>query len=423
MAEINLYNILEIEKNATNDEIKKAYKKMALKWHPDKNKNNKDAHLKFHEISNAYKILSDIDKRKIYDKFGYKAFENNMSENNSDDDTNDTKNTKHNYPNVIDVIELTLEEIYKGIEINKTIKRYSKCKKCNGKGGKNGVLIDCVNCKGTGCIVNITKNGNHQFMEQHTCSKCNGTCMDDTIKKCKICNGTKYCKEKFDVNVKVPSGCTKNVPIIIKSCGNEIPNDNDDKNNDNIERTDIELHIIEKEHEIFKRYVMIPCKNDIDIYDLMMELNVTLAQSIVGFNKNIILIDGENRNISFDCVRHGDIYVVKDNGLRCGNIKGDLFIKISTEHPNNLKLSSGTKQKIWNNLTKESIKNNMKNNTKKNIKYISYDEYQKEYINNAFDNDVSNDNSDDEFLNNIYNFQTKLETTLENIENIECNQS
>jgi DnaJ-class molecular chaperone len=410
MSNKDLYAILGVDKQSSEAEIKKAYKKLAIKWHPDKNQNNiEEATEKFKEISEACEILCDSKKREIYDKYGYDALQNNQ-DNGMHIDPNEIfahmfgqmggfpnmasqmggfpnfmngGQQNDGYENVMETIELTLEQIYSGVTISKEIERYSICSKCNGQGGKKGSDINCKTCDGKGMQIKMVKIGPNQVgMQQIPCNECKGSCINSQIEKCSKCNGIKLAKEKVNVNVKIPPGAIGDKPIIVEHEGNAIPKE--DISKVGMERTHIVFKIEEKEHNVFKRGFKIPCKDDIDDADLLIQLEISFAKSIVGFEETIKCLDGKIRYISFDQpVRHNDIYVVKDYGLphlhetdKCG----DLIIQIITTHPNTLNLSTGTKQRIWQNLTGESMSNiiSEKSENKNILKLITLDEYKKE---------------------------------------------
>ena len=379
----NLYDILKVSSNADGDTIKKSYRTLAKKWHPDKNINNKEeATIKFKELADAYEILSDPKKRKIYDTGGYDAVK---EDNNNDGSVNpfdlfsqmfgNMSGMQHDneYENVITQVELSLEELYKGTKLKQEIERINLCSDCNGNGTKNGSKSDCSKCNGNGVIMALIGGG---IPMQLPCDNCDQSGLDPTVSKCSKCNGNRCVKEFVTLNVKIPAGSHEKCPIIIENEGNEIPSNEHSSQH----RTNAVFVIVEKPHNLFKRGFAIMDKNEIDYSDLLIELTIPFADSIVGFHKKIKFLDGSHFTLKLDDpIRHGDIIVAKKKGFPKYDESsfGDLFIKLNVEHPNDMNLTSGTKQRLWQILTGESLKiNDVKNSQL--LEFTSYDNYKKE---------------------------------------------
>ena len=215
----NLYEILGVNQNATADEIKKAYKKLAIKYHPDRNKGNKEAEDKFKEIGAAYAILSDEQKRARYDRFGT-VDEDMMSGTGFDfsdifgrvfgggfSDIFGGHQRRESYPSEAQSIQvnipLSIEDIFKGYdhEIEYTIDK--RCSDCGGTGGTG--VETCPHCHGTGTFVKVQQSGFGIFQQQMPCPHCNAT--GKIIKnKCSKCNGTGTVKAKQKCKVSFSSG-------------------------------------------------------------------------------------------------------------------------------------------------------------------------------------------------------------------------
>jgi len=211
----NLYEILGVNQNATADEIKKAYKKLAIKYHPDRNKGNKEAEDKFKEIGAAYAILSDEQKRARYDRFGT-VDEDMMSGTGFDfsdifgrvfGDIFGGHQRRESYPSEAQSIQvnipLSIEDIFKGYnhEIEYTIDK--RCADCGGTGGTG--VETCPHCHGTGRFVKIDKGPFGIFQQEMPCPHCNAT--GKIIKnKCSKCNGTGLIKSKQKCKVSFSSG-------------------------------------------------------------------------------------------------------------------------------------------------------------------------------------------------------------------------
>ena len=380
------YNILEISNKASDDEIKKSYRRLAKLWHPDKHKENtkEEAERRFKIIAEAYEVLSNPEKRKIYDMhgieglkqsegqgghegqggFGFNPFEmfKNMF---GSEDTTDV-------PDCVNTLNVNLEDLYNGITIKQEIERYSLCDKCNGKGTKCGINSTCNKCKGQGMTLIMIRPG---MFAQSTCRECHGTGIDQSIEKCKKCNGNKFFKENIILTVNVPKGVYNKYPIVINEEGNAVPPEDISKIGKT--RSDAVFVIVEKSHTMYKRGIVIPEKGKIDFSDLLIEIDVPFVESIVGFNKEITHLDGRTLDINIDepC-RHGDIYVIIEEGMpKIGNAKkGDLFVKISVDHPRNTKFTQPIKQQLYKLITgNEKLK--LSKRTKNTVELVHFDKY------------------------------------------------
>lgn len=380
---INYYQVLGINNNATEDEIKQNYRSLAKKWHPDKNPNNKEeAEKKFKEIGEAYAILSDPEKKKIYDKYGVDGLKGSdgghdfggfnpfemfqqmmggmMGNNNGVDD-------------LITHIEVDLETLYSGATIEQEIKRFSVCDKCNGVGGKNGVDITCKKCKGQGRVLGQLRPG---MFTQIPCKDCNASGVANSADKCKKCDGKKFAKETTTVQVTIPKGAFMKFPIVIENEGHAIPPNEVEK--DGPVRSNLVFVIVEKQHDVFKRGFVIPEKRKIDQSDLLIEFEIPFIDSLIGFTKEIKHLDGRVLNFKYDepC-RHDDIVVVMKEGmpdLHNPNKKGDLFVKITVEHPKSIALTQSGKQQLNKLLTGKDKMKQLKN-LDNVVPLVSFDKY------------------------------------------------
>jgi DnaJ-class molecular chaperone len=372
----DLYEILEITKDADDKIISQAYRKLAKKWHPDKNKINiKEAEKNFKKISEAYEILSNTEKRLLYDNEGIDAVRD-KSKNDFDPIKlfNDFMNSVDTIPDVITPLIVSVDDLFTGKEIQYEIERYDICVTCHGKGTINGIDSPCKKCNGSGIAISI---GGGQLVKRVTCIACRGDGIDPSIQKCKVCKGEKCCKNKVSLSVKIPMGCFDKYPIIIENEGNEVPEDEIEKIG--YKRSDAVFVINEQSHDIFKRNFFMDGKNSIDPSDLMISIDITFAESIIGFYKELKHLDNTDIIINVtEPVRHNDIFVIKNKGMPKFEEDGfgDLFIHISVQHPQLLNLKFSTKQKIWQILTNTSLKSYV---TRLNCdKIITFNEYQLE---------------------------------------------
>lgn len=288
MANKNYYDILGVSKTATQDEIKKAYRKIAIKYHPDKNQGNKEAEEKFKEASEAYSVLGDADKRKEYDNpttganfksdFNYGDF--NFRHMNVDDILNSFFNrgsksaTKVVYNGASRRIRLriTLEEMYNGT--TKTIKytRKDKCDDCDGKGSKNpNKKQKCPVCGGTGKVF----NSQGLFQSITTCNNCGGSGFV-LSEPCSKCNGNGVVDKKNEVSLDIPKGAFQGMQLTVHNYG-DAPYRMSGRYGDLI------IDILEEPNKKFRR----------EGNDLIVDIEVPVIDAILGCNVTVDTINGK----------------------------------------------------------------------------------------------------------------------------------
>ena len=226
MASIDYYEILEIERNANNEEIKRSYKRLAFEYHPDRNPDNLEAEEKFKEINEAYQILSDPDKRARYDSFGHISSDGMFSDQDFEGGFNDIfgnlfeevfnagrtraqkgRDLKYN-------LEITFEEAIDGVEKEIKVPKHIPCTDCDGSGAAPGGETLCTECGGRG---EIRYTQGFIAIKRH-CPSCGGTGKRIT-KHCSNCRGEKYLRIDHDVKVKVPAGITDESRLRIRGEG------------------------------------------------------------------------------------------------------------------------------------------------------------------------------------------------------------
>ena len=233
--EKDLYEILGVERTASDSEIKKSYRKLALKHHPDRNLDNKEeAEKKFKEISAAYDILSDVEKKRNYDNFGiqgefnmgsgnpFDMFGNIFNENNGFSGMFNNRRAKRRSKNVLKKIDINLSDIYCEKGVNIIFDKNIICRKCDGSGanGKKNI-INCSKCEGTGFITSIKSFGPGMISQsRNQCKACYGE-GKVILEKCKNCYGSKYDKTKTKINVKLNHDNTKGDKIVISEEADE----------------------------------------------------------------------------------------------------------------------------------------------------------------------------------------------------------
>ncbi len=400
------YKTLEVNKDATEQQIKSNYKRLAMKWHPDKNPDNRDeATQKFNEISEAYNVLKDPTKRKTYDNFGEAGLDENGGMGGFGgfggfDPFSMFKNffqKENDVPDIQIPVKLTLEEIYAGTKKKIKFGRYSLCKPCKGKGAI-GDSVDCKQCNGKGINIARTPMG---MMQTH-CRNCGGNGIDPKAKKCDECKGKTCIESEHSLIVNIPKGASHRRPIIIDNEGNEIP---ENERNDNSERTNVVIIIEENTHQKFKRGTVIPEIGKLNENNLLIEVKLTLEESLCGFEKVFTHLDNKLFKFSMtECVKHGDIYVMKGMGMPYYDDStkfGDLLIKISVEQK---KLTSNQKAKLWDVLSDEPYKEIKKQSNIINFteyKHTAVDDERKENMKNKYRRRQQNDDDIDDDDNHM----------------------
>lgn len=352
MSKKDYYDLLGVEKTASENDIKKAYRKLAMKYHPDKfsnasEKEKKEAEEKFKEVNEAYQVLSDPDKRAKYDRFGHAAFENGGGGaggfggfggfegfGNAEDIFSSffgggggfggfgggrQRGPEPGADLRVDVT-LTLEEVAKGVEKEINYRRQAKCKTCNGTGAEPGSnLKTCDKCNGTGKIkvTQRTVFGNFQSVEE--CDKCKGKGKIPE-KKCKSCNGTGLERETVKKTVKIPIGIEDGQRLRLSGMG--------DASTDGGPNGDLYIFIHVKEHDFFVRH------GD----DIICEIPITFAKAALGGEIDIPTLKGK-KSIKIPAgTQNGKVFRLKGEGINNprGYVPGDQLVKIIIEVPTNL---------------------------------------------------------------------------------------
>ena len=352
MSKKDYYDLLGLEKTASENDIKKAYRKLAMKYHPDKfsnasEKEKKEAEEKFKEVNEAYQVLSDADKRAKYDRFGHAAFENGGGGaggfggfggfegfGNAEDIFSSffgggggfggfgggrQRGPEPGADLRVDVT-LTLEEVAKGVEKEINYRRQAKCKTCNGTGAESGSnLKTCDKCNGTGKIkvTQRTVFGNFQSVEE--CDKCKGKGKIPE-KKCKSCNGTGLERETVKKTVKIPIGIEDGQRLRLSGMG--------DASTEGGPNGDLYIFIHVKEHDFFVRH------GD----DIICEIPITFAKAALGGEIDIPTLKGK-KSIKIPAgTQNGKVFRLKGEGINNprGYVPGDQLVKIIIEVPTNL---------------------------------------------------------------------------------------
>ena len=346
------YEVLGVGKNATDEELKKAFRKLAKQYHPDANPDNKEeAERKFKEVNEAYEILSDKQKRQMYDQFGFDGPQNfgggyysygsgfdgfgGFSDFSDFGDLGDIfssffggGSTRSRSSNGIrrgaDLkinLDITFEEAYSGIEKEISINRNEKCTSCNGSGAKRGTTADkCSMCNGTGKIKQVVTTPFGQMSTQRVCTQCGGT--GKVIKEpCPDCKGKGIVKKSIKLKVKIPQGIDEGQTIVLKGEG-EVGS-NGGPNGDLY----IVVHI--KRHSIYSRKAE----------HVLCEIPITFTGATLGTELEIPMVDGTKEKYKIpEGTQTGTKFTIKNKGFKSvnGNWRGDFVFTVVVQTPKKL---------------------------------------------------------------------------------------
>lgn len=342
MAKKDYYELLEISKNATPDEIKRAFRKQAMKYHPDRNPDNKEAEQRFKEINEAYEVLKDDQKRASYDQYGHDAFSNAMGGGNpfgggfgfNPEDLSDMfssmfsdfmgggrsqrKNGALRGADLQYNMEITLEEAFFGAEKEIKFRTSETCEKCHGHGTANGEpASECPNCHGTGKV--RLRQGGFMIFET-TCPQCQGEGI--VIKnKCKECGGSGTVRIEKSLKIKIPSGMEDYVRMRITGAG--------EAGKRGGAKGDLYVLVSIKAHKLYKR----------EGNDLYTTVPVSMACAALGGQVEIPGINGEKIELKIPAgTQSGSKLRVKGEGMSImeSDRRGDLYVVLNVETPTNL---------------------------------------------------------------------------------------
>lgn len=361
----NYYQILGLDKTCSQTDIKKAYRNLCLKYHPDKN-NSEEAQELFNDISKAYHVLSDDNQRKNYDESGV-GVEGNIidpfeifNEMMKDDDI----------PDIIVKVPLTMQELIYGITKDVNFERYSLCNTCNGAGVKSKIISDCLKCKGKGVILEFIDNnsdsGKPFSVNEKICDMCCGNGIDPECELCENCNGNKYVIENLETEIDIPAGAYDQYYLTFENEGNYIP--------ETKERSKLIIVIKEEEDDKFSRGVLIKELGRMSMADILYEMDISFEESLAGIKKRIDYFDNYIDIKIKGIINNQDIYVLKKYGLPVIDENddreyGDLFIRFNVKKPD---ISDDKIEKILKIL---KYKDKSKIKSKDCEKLISYDKF------------------------------------------------
>ena len=338
------YEVLGVDKSAGADDIKKAYRKLAMKYHPDRNPGDKEAEERFKEAAEAYEVLSDDDKKARYDQFGFAGVDPNYGAGQGNPygggfggfgdfgDLGDifgsffgggSRGASRNAPtrgeNVGARLDLTFEEAAFGCEKEVTVARIETCAACSGSGSADGVVENCSMCRGTGSVRTTQNFMGMQMQSTSTCPQCNGR--GKIIRTpCNTCKGKGKVRRNQKIKVKVPAGVDHGQSVRVR--GEGCVGSNGGPNGDLL----AEIYI--KRHPIFTR----------EDYTVLCEVPISFTQAALGAEIQVPTLDGK---VSFEIpegTQTGTTFTLKEKGVPVVNSRrrGDQRFTVVVETPTKL---------------------------------------------------------------------------------------
>jgi len=344
MAKRDYYEILGVERTASQEDIKKAYRKIAIKFHPDKNPDDPTAEDKFKEAAEAYEILSNQEKRQRYDRFGHQGmngggggFNGGMSMDDIFSQFGDIFSEGSPFGSFFGSgggqgrrvrkgtdlrikLKLDLEEIANGVEKKIKVKRHVSCNVCGGNGAKSGTsLQNCGTCNGSGQVRKVVNTMLGQMVSTSTCSTCNG---DGKIisERCDTCYGEGRTLQEEVIPIRVPAGVSEGMQLSMSGKGNVPPRGG--------VAGDLLIVIEETEDEVLKR----------DGQNIIFDLYVSFADAALGTTMEVPTIDGKVKIKLDPGTQSGKILRLKGKGIKeiNGYSRGDQLIHVNIWTPKQL---------------------------------------------------------------------------------------
>ena len=339
------YEVLGVSKGASDDELKKAYRKLAKKYHPDMNPGDKDAEAKFKEVNEAYEVLSDADKKARYDQYGHAGVDPNFGAggfgggfDGSFDfgDLGDIfgsffgggfgggRRTNPNAPQRGESIRMSIaisfEEAAFGCEKAVTVERYETCDTCHGNGCAPGTSPEvCPDCHGTGTVQVRRQTPMGVFATSSPCPKCGGKGRI-IHQPCKDCRGSGMVRKKKTIQASIPAGIDNGQTISIRGQGNAGKNGGP--------AGDLLITITVRPHELFRR----------EGTSVLCEAPITFTQAVLGAELEIPTIDGKVKYTLPEGTQSGTTFRLKGKGIPSinGRGRGDQYVTVYIETPKNL---------------------------------------------------------------------------------------
>ena len=339
------YEVLGIQKGASEDEIKKAYKKLARKYHPDMNPGDKEAEEKFKEVNEANEVLSDPEKKARYDQFGFAGVDPNYGAGAGGGaygggfdfgDLGDifgsffgggfgggqrrNPNAPQRGESIRASVSVSFTEAAFGCEKSVTLERSEQCPTCKGNGCAPGTTPEiCPDCHGTGTVQTRRQTPMGVFASNGPCRKCGGT--GRVIHQpCPDCRGTGAVRKRKTIKVNIPAGIDHGQTISLRGQGNAGRNGGP--------AGDLLITVMVQPHELFRR----------DGVDVFCEAPITFAQAVLGAELEIPTIDGKVKYSIPEGTQTGTVFRLKGKGIPVlnGRGRGDQYVTVTIETPRNL---------------------------------------------------------------------------------------
>ncbi len=344
MAKKDYYEVLGVDRNASQEEIKKAYRRLSKKYHPDLNKDNKEAAAeKFKEISEANEILSDSQKRETYDRFGHSAFENGGAGGfgngfggfegfgsggfsdifesffgGSDFSSGSSYSNRRAKGRDLEYnIKLKLEDIVKDYEAKVTYTRKGKCNDCDGTGAHNKEFNTCGICNGAGQVTRVQRTIIGNIRQSEICSSCSGKGQVPK-KACSSCRAYGTKDEKIERTFKIPAGIENGTRMVVRNLGS-YPKGGGDYG-------DLYLRINIEPHKMFKREGL----------DIHCDIPIKFTDAILGKEIEIATLYGKEKITLKESTQTGTVEVLKNKGLNFRGRQGNQINRYNIEIPTNL---------------------------------------------------------------------------------------
>lgn len=344
------YEVLGVNKNATDDELKKAYRKLAKKYHPDANMDNKEeAEKKFKEVNEAYETLSDAQKRRMYDQFGHDGPQGFGGQNGYYSYSSSGFDGFGDFGDLGDIfssffgggfsgrtrkqsgpkkgsdlnlgMEITFEESFLGVEKEVIITRNEECDRCHGTGAKPGTNpMKCPECNGMGQVKQVQNTILGQMQTTRTCTTCHGT--GEVIKEpCENCRGKGTIRKQPKIRVKIPAGIDDNQTVVLRGEG--------EPGQKGGPKGDLYITVRIKRHSIYSR------KGN----TVFCEIPVTITQATLGAELEIPMVDGSKEIYKIpEATQTGTKFTIRNKGFKSINSQnqGDFIFTVVVQTPKRL---------------------------------------------------------------------------------------
>ncbi|PWL49485.1 MAG: molecular chaperone DnaJ [Clostridiales bacterium] len=335
MANKDYYQTLGVERGASADEIKKAYRQLAKKYHPDLNRDDENAAQKFKEVNEAYQVLSDDQKRAQYDQFGSSAFDGSGGagagysgfggggfggfEDIFESFFGGGASRRRGPARGTDIetsIRIEFEEAAFGVKKDITINRYESCDACEGTGAKKGTgKRTCPTCGGSGQV----RRSMGGFLNITTCQQCGGSgeIIDDP---CEVCGGTGKVNRKRTISINIPAGINDGQTLTLYGQGNA--------GDQGAQAGSLLIYVRVKPHKRFKR----------EGADLYLEMPISFGQAALGCELQVPTLEGEVKYKIPAGTQTGTVFRLREKGIKYlrQDRKGDLFVEVNVEIPRKL---------------------------------------------------------------------------------------